>query len=145
MSSSSTIHRERDRYPTPAQVRALVAEDSQANARVVFDKQIDPKLRDPRNYDIDGHGRAFISFNIQVSYNDAFLQTLRTVVTQEFIDKNPGWRITHFKSHASTHDDYDDSHQDFTQITFEEDRDAAAIDADIEQQCARVRPARMTK
>ena len=134
MSSSSTVHRERDRYPSAADVRAHYpsaadkeAADRMSHARKVFADKIDPKLRDLRNYNIDRRGRPSISFKIAGVFSDAFLQALRTIVHQEFIDKKSGWRITHFKSHASPHGGYDDMVQDFTQITVEEDPDTTTF------------------
>ena len=120
-SSSSLRDRERDRYPTPAQVRAFAADEAMLPAREIFSKQIDPKLTNLANYSIDAHGRAFIAFSIPMVFSDDLLQKIKLVVTKEFIATRPGWRITCFKTCVSPGDDYDDTFHDYTRIAIEED------------------------
>ena len=117
MSSSSSMDRERDRYPTPAQVHAFMAEDL-LQARNIFSKQIHPMLTDLANYSIDAHGRLFIAFRIPMTFTDDFLQKLQTIVTQEFIATTPGWRITHFKPPVTPKNV---KFYDYTQIIIRED------------------------
>ena len=132
--SSSSKDRERDRsaFPTPQQVRAQIEDGGMQHMLPLFHDKIAPQLRNADNYRVV-NGLATIVIECEGSLNEEALGYLRAVLHREFISKTPGWRISSIDSMAP---DEDSGARYYVSIVIEEDRDAAAINAEIEAACA---------